>query len=651
MPRPTEADLDHRAPLTHGRKPADASARKALPMQTREAPLSSFNDETRTAEIVWTTGARVLRYDWWNGRAYHEELSLDPKHVRMGRLEGGSAPLLDSHGGWSLRGVLGVVEGASLKAKEGRATVRFSKRADVEQIVQDVRDGIVRNVSVGYAVHKFERIAPKNEGDPWTYRAVDWEPMELSLVPIGADPKAGVRSQGGLDLNVRTFECEFIDRQNPMDEDTQTTTASARSTPAGAGDADMQRLVRLANLPPAFGDALIREGVTVEQAGRRILSELAHRSEQHEPRPSTWQAAMFTDQASPEARRSLMAEALASRAGVAPSDAARPFARMRLRDMVRELLELRGQRTSYLSPGELIERSITTTDLPNLLTSTGNRVLAAAFTASAPAIKRIARSTTLPDFRSKYHVKFSAAPSLEKVNEGGEYKYSAIDEGAESYGLDKYGRIIALTFEAMVNDDLGAFERLTRAFGESAAQREGQQLVDLLTSASGAGPTMGDGTALFHANHGNLAGSGTAISDTSIGLAMLALRKQTGLDGKTIIDVTPRYLLVPAALEAIANKYTSTAYVPAKQSDINPFAGRLEVLVEPRLDAKSATAWYLATDPDTMPALEYAYLEGEPGPQMFQHEGFVVDGVQFKCRLAFGCGAVEHRSIYRNPGA
>ena len=94
--------------------------------------------------------------------------------------------------------MIGVVERAWIaregEALVGRATVRFSDRADVEPIWRDVASGIVRNVSVGYAVRSYE--ITETDGQPPVWRAVDWQPLELSAVPIGADAAAGFRAAG-----------------------------------------------------------------------------------------------------------------------------------------------------------------------------------------------------------------------------------------------------------------------------------------------------------------------------------------------------------------------------------------------------------------------------------------------------------------------
>lgn len=163
-----------------------------MPMQCRLAAVLSIDAGQRTFEVVWSTGAAVRRFDWITERPFIEELSMDPAHVRLDRLNGGG-PVLDSHDRFELKGILGVVERAWIENGEGRARVRFSSRAEVDSIWRDVQDGIVRNVSVGYQVLKFAD-ATKPEDAMKRLLAVDWEPMEISLVAVGADAKAGVRA-------------------------------------------------------------------------------------------------------------------------------------------------------------------------------------------------------------------------------------------------------------------------------------------------------------------------------------------------------------------------------------------------------------------------------------------------------------------------
>lgn len=177
-----------------------------LPMQTRAAALGSINEAARTVDLVWTTGARVARYDWVREEPFEEELLVTAEAVDLSRLLGG-APLLPAHNRWDLGSILGVVEDASIANGEGRATVRFAKaedNPDADKIFRMVKDGIIRQVSVGYVIRRVERIRQANGMMLW--RVIDWQPFEISLVPVSADPNAGVR-----DASTRTFPVIFIE--------------------------------------------------------------------------------------------------------------------------------------------------------------------------------------------------------------------------------------------------------------------------------------------------------------------------------------------------------------------------------------------------------------------------------------------------------
>lgn len=174
---------------------AKRDASTTLPMQIREAEVVSntVDAESRTVEVVWTTGARVARHSYFDG-PYQEELDTDPKAVRMKRLNSG-APVLDSHRSWGLDGVIGVVEkgSATIKPGEGRAKVRFAKDDDkADAIWRKVQQGIITAVSVGYRIHKL--VETREKDGTRVLRATDWEPYEISFVAVGADADAGIRS-------------------------------------------------------------------------------------------------------------------------------------------------------------------------------------------------------------------------------------------------------------------------------------------------------------------------------------------------------------------------------------------------------------------------------------------------------------------------
>ena len=184
-----------------------------LPAMARAAQIraASFDEADNTIEVVWTTGASVRRYDYRGGEYYDEVLAVSPDAIRLERLNLG-APLLDTHSSYELRNVLGsVVPGtARVEGGKGLARIALSRAPDDASVISKIRDGIIRNISVGYHIHRVEKKMGA-EGDVGTWRVVDWEPHELSAVPIPADPGAQIRSADNPnDGKTPLYRCEVI---------------------------------------------------------------------------------------------------------------------------------------------------------------------------------------------------------------------------------------------------------------------------------------------------------------------------------------------------------------------------------------------------------------------------------------------------------
>jgi hypothetical protein len=144
----------------------------------------TVNAAERTVDVVWFTGADVPRIDWWTGDEYM--LHFDPKGADLSKLNLG-APVLDGHNSYDgAAGQMGKVERAWFEAGLYKATLRFSKRKEVDGLWTDLTDGIVTKFSMG--VEFLEIIEQRDAMGKLTSKtATKWRPFEISTVPVPAD--------------------------------------------------------------------------------------------------------------------------------------------------------------------------------------------------------------------------------------------------------------------------------------------------------------------------------------------------------------------------------------------------------------------------------------------------------------------------------
>lgn len=577
------------------------------PMLIRTATASGpFDAEAMVITAIVATAAPVMRRD---GRGLYGEV-LDPAGATLPE----ETPFLDTHNQRTARATLGRAFDFRRDGDAILADLRFSLADDVAPIRQRVADGTLDSFSVGYRVSKWREATVNGQR---VRTAVEWTISEVSLVSNPADPKAKKRS-------------------DPMEEDLiEPTAAETRAA--------IRELVRNAGEPPEVADTYIDSEMTETE----IRADLFDRMQARTRRTPTIRVHSPSAE-DPATRVRAMEEALHVRvAGGTPTDAARPFMGHTLRDFARECVEARGQSTRGMDTDQLFRAAMhTTSDFPNLLTGVGRRTLMASYTAAASPLKALARQGTRSDFRSGSSLRLGELGALQKVSEAGEIKSVTRGEAAESYALDTYAALFAISRKALVNDDLGAFNDWANAAGQAAATTEAALLWNLLSLSSGAGPVMSDGKRLFHADHGNLL-TGAALSLASLDAARKALRGMKGLDGKTFVTVTPKYLVVGPELETNAEQLLTTINATTTD-DVNPFAGKLTLAVEPRI---TDDQWFLFADPASVPVLEYSYLSSAPGPQMSSREGWETLSVEYRVYLDFGAGAVDWRGAVRNPGA
>lgn len=577
----------------------------------------SFKPNDNTVEVVFTTGATVRRYSAREG-AYDEELVVEPGSVRLGRLNAG-APVLDTHRDNDLQHVIGSVVPGSARVENGLgvATVLLSKRDDLRGVVTDIRDGVIRHLSVGYRYHRVERIDGRDGAVP-TMRVVDWEPLEVSFVPIPADPGASVRS--------RSYQTAPIGTVKP------TGSASALRT---------RMRMRAGSIPTSTASKTKRPiSMSTHSAARAaaITNALLHRVD-----PVAFPV----------------------------TDDARDFIGRSMGEIAAELLSAEGVATRRMMKAEIIDMALaggtraglhSTSDFSEILANVANKTLRRAYEAAPQTWRPFTRETTISDFKPVSRVQLGEAPQLERVTEHGEFRRGTMSEGKESYALLTYGKVVGITRQAIINDDLNAFARIAAALGLQAANLES----DLVWAQIIGNPTMGDGTALFHANHSNL-GTAGGISDVTIAEAFKLMRLQKGLDGKTLLNLMPSFLIVPVNVLPTAMKFltaSTPAMVATQQSNIVPeYLRTLTPISEPRLDsgftnpatgaaiAGNSFNWFMAGSPAQNDTVEIAYLDGERGVQTMTRRGFDVDGVEVKVRLDVGAKAIDWRSFFKNPAS
>lgn len=597
---------------------------------TRRAPAatSSLDAEAREIDAVLATESAVRRSSWQNG-PYDEILAVTSQAIDTSRMD--AMPFLDSHAAYAgLDARLGTVVPGSLRfeGKTAIVRVRLSRTEAGDRVLRDLQDGHRLAVSVGYKITETQRTEPTQAGGVPVIRATRWQPMELSLVSVPADAGATTRAHETEGTTVmpqtQTTDTQAITRA----EKQRINTIRGLAKTAGI-DGEDELVVRA-----------IDEDMTVESFRSAMLDKLIDKEQRSPTFPHSEMRGMGGTRSMSEA----VADALMTRmdARHKPQNDAREFVGLTLPEIARRCLEARGESTIGMTPAGLITRSLhSTSDFPIILADVANKRLQAEFAAVPSALKRVAKQSSARDFRAKTVAKLGSAPELLPVTEAGEYKRGTMVEASESYRVSTFGRIFGVTRQLLVNDDLGAFASAVTKLGQAAAVFEAKHLVELLV----ANPVMSDGKVLFHADHNNVVGSGTALDETNLSAARVSFRRQVGLAGD-LVNLAPKFLIVGAELETPAEKLL-TAINATKTADVNPFSGQLELVVEPRLTGK---AWYLAADPATCEGLEYSYLDGFEGPYTETRQGFDTDGVEFKVRLDFGAAFLEHRSWYKNPG-
>ncbi|MEO5375476.1 MAG: Mu-like prophage major head subunit gpT family protein, partial [Alphaproteobacteria bacterium] len=566
---------------------------------TRSAGLTpaSLNREARTVEVVALSGlAPVVRTDRpapdGGPAPWIEE--LDASGADLSAFIGG--PVLRDHRP-STDHHIGAIDRAQIEQGRIVATVRFGGKPAAEEIFTDVASGILRGVSLGYRVTTWQPAGMRN-GRKVTVRTA---PMPDGNAPTTSDPAADGNQSAAARSDIKApGAAPGVAPAGHPDSVPQTRAAT---------NMDIRSIARIAGLPSGFADDLIDRGATADEARSAAFAELARRSG-GPLRTEAVRVDVVSSHDDPMQVRAAMAGALAARLApglVKPEGRAREFMGYRALDMAGELASSRGERLNRFNQDELLRRALGahgTSDFPLLLQDAGNKILLAQYQMAAPTYRKWAARKSFTDFKAHKFLRVGDFPGYQKLAESGEVRYGTMSENREQVSADEYATGIIVGRKALINDDLSALSDFSQMIAVRTAADENTMAYAVLS----ANPVMADGKTLFHADHGNLATSGTAIDVANVGKARAAMRKQASLDGLKL-NIEGAILVVGPDKEVEASQLVANI-TPTKAGDANPWAGRLDVQVDANVSGNELRVFAALTAAKTLVGLTRCWAFG-----------------------------------------
>jgi len=672
---------------------------------TKSISTTGKNDNLMKLSVIATTEAPVRRFDLERGEEFLEVLDVQETSVNTTRLKKG-LPVLDSHQRGTLSNVLGKTTGFEFKDGKLLLDVKLSGKAELDNLRQDIRDGIVSDVSIGYAVKNFkdEGKPPDDEDGLKTLRATDWEVFELSFVAVPADADANIKDARqhiipltttikehqdmpdnkidnikGVDIDA-LVQSEVKDKLEIESKKLKSEHAAEIQRHKDAVDKlkirneEIRSNSKLLNLDEKFSNALIESDITIHRARQLMIEAVAKRESKN------CVASLPSDHNEHDNYMKGMEEAISLKVrqdqvkgfnvDTQMTDNAKRFFNHTngfFDNLIRgHMINVEGVDASSVNSlsktavvghmlGTRAFGGITPSDLPFTLSNIMDKVLRQLYTLTPKTYLEIVKATTLNNFKIHPRIQNEPATGLYILGEsltpvGGATKRGTIRESQETIQLQTYTRDLFITRQALVDDDLGAFSRIPAVAAQDIILTESALVYGAINSNRS---LVSDSTALFHANHGNLNTSNPLSGDTAVNTAKTAMRQQVNLAGKPIMN-EPNILLIPFELELDALKFVTLTTQLTRADDIAAAVQsiNLTLIQTPFLSTSQGgndATWYLVNNQQPDMLIELATLDNKSGINAsFFAEVIVGEGIRYKVLHDAAVSVMDFRPYSKN---
>lgn len=415
--------------------------------------------------------------------------------------------------------------------------------------------------------------------------------------------------------------------------------------------AERKRTLEITELCRSFGyesTEYIRDGKSIDEVRTLILEK-----QLKDKKPSS--VGIIKDEK--DKFREAAVDGLGLRIGMGvekPADGATELRGLSLKELAKETLRMEGVANAYrLSDDELLRQYMTPTSLfTGILDQTARTSFEKAYTEAETSYQVWTKQGTLKDFRPTKTYQVGTAGELLLVPENGELKHDMVigEEGPQRQLLT-FGRQFTMSRQAFINDDVDFLSTIPALYAQSARLGINRLVYQMLAT----NPAIWDGKTLFHNDHNNVTATGSAPSVEALSEMRMKMRRQKAAGGEVNLNIQPKFLLVPTALETATGQLIGATVDPTKANPNipNPFYNNFTVISDPELDDASVAGekeWYMTADKLRSP-IQVDFLNGVDMPTIVMKQPPAGQlGYMWDIYIDYGVTIVDYKTVIKNNG-